>query len=46
MNLISYHVLQSLIESWPKEDHYFKPLASETIVHHLVTIALITSLVK
>ena len=41
VDLVTYHVLQTLIISWIEEDHDFEALASEAIIHNLVTVALI-----
>jgi hypothetical protein len=39
-------VLQSLIISWSQENHNFKSLSCEAIVHYLITIPLVTKLME
>lgn len=46
MDLVSDHVLKTLVVGRTQEDHDFQLLASEPVVHHFVTIALIPKLVK
>lgn len=46
MNLVTYHMLESLIVSWIQEDHDFHPFASEAIVHDFVTVALVAQAVQ
>lgn len=46
MNLIAYHVLQTLIVSRTKEYHYFQFFTSETIIHDLVSMTLVAQFMK
>ena len=46
VDLVSDHVLKTLVVGRTQEDHDFQLLASEPVVHHFVTIALIPKLVK
>lgn len=46
MNLVTDHMLQSLIVGWVEEDHDFKLLASEAVVHDLVSISLVAKLMQ
>ena len=46
VNLISDHMLQSLVIGRTEEDLYFKSLSSESTVHGLITVALVAEVVK
>ena len=46
VDLVSNHMLQTLIVGGIQEYHHFHALSSETIVHDLVTIALVTQTVQ
>ena len=46
VDLISHHVLETLVEGRAQEDHDFKALASESVVHHLVSVALVAQRVE
>ena len=46
MNLVADHMLQSLIVGRVEEDHDFELLASEAIVHDLVSISLVAKLMQ
>ena len=46
MHLISNQMLQSLIVSWPKEYLNVEHLSCETVVHRLVSIPLVTEIMK
>ena len=46
VDLVSNHVLKTLIISWVQEDHDFEALASEAIVHDLVAVPLVAQTVK
>jgi hypothetical protein len=41
MDLITDHVLQSLVKSGAEENHDFQSLSGETIVHDFVSVLLI-----
>lgn len=45
VDLISDHMLQSLVIGGTKEDLHFKSLSSEATVHRLVTVALVSKVV-
>jgi len=42
MNLISYHMLKTLIVGRTKENHNFQLFAREAVIHDLVSMPLIT----
>jgi len=46
MNLVTNHMLETLVIGWTQENHNLKLLASKTIVHHLVTVALVAQLMQ
>jgi len=46
MNLVAYHVLQTLVVSRTKENHYFQLFASKSVVHYFISVTLVTQLVK
>ena len=46
MDLISDHMLQSLVISGTKEDLDFKSLSCESTVHSFVTVSLVAELVE
>ena len=46
VDLVSNHVLKTLVVGRAQEDHDFQLLASEPVVHHFVSVALVPKLVK
>lgn len=46
VDLIAHHMLQALIIGRVQEDHHFHALASEAVVHDLVTIPLVAQAVQ
>ena len=46
VNLVADHMLESLVICGTEENHNFELLSGETIIHGLVTVALVTQLVE
>lgn len=46
MHLVTDHMLQSLIVSWTKEDEHLLLFTSKSIVHHFVTISLVSQVME
>lgn len=46
VDLVANHVLQTLVVGRTQEDHDFQLLASESVVHNFVSVALVPKLVK
>ena len=46
VDLVADHVLQTLVESRPEEDHDFQSLPSKARIHHLVAVLLVAEIMQ
>jgi len=46
VDFIRHHMLQSLVEGWPEEDHHLETLACEARVHDFVAVSLVAERVQ